>query len=233
MRRLDPYFAVGLLATVVIGGTVVWKRGADSGARASKSVAHPVGDTVAAEIARLDSLDRGFTLGAAAAPIRVIEFMDFECAPCAQSHEANWDVIAKYVVDGVLRYSSYDLPMPGHVHALDAAIVASCVGEQSDTTLVEYRNALLRDQLQWVDQNVARPRLVEIAARVGADTARVNSCLQTHGLARARTLSVETARLLRQGVNYTPMLVLDGQTVPWPDLAAALTARAASLKASF
>ncbi len=226
MKRFDPYFVVGLAATLVIGGAAMWKVKSQSGSPAAGRVVRPVTDIVAAEIARLDSLHRGVSFGAADAPIHVIEFIDFECAPCAQSHAANWHVLARYVADSVVRYTSYDLPMPGHVHALDAAVVASCVAEQGRAVLLGYRSALFRDQQRWVDLSVARPMLVELAASVGADTATVNSCMSMHGLARARTLSVETARLLRNGFDYTPMIVLDGRTVSWPDLPSTLESRA-------
>jgi protein-disulfide isomerase len=73
-------------------------------------------------------LDDGVTLGDPDAPVRLIEFADFECPFCARFHNTVRAVQERY--PGKIAVSFVHFPLPGHRFAQPAARVAECAGEQ-------------------------------------------------------------------------------------------------------
>jgi protein-disulfide isomerase len=70
-------------------------------------------------------------LGAANAPVTLVEFTDYQCPFCKRFHDRSWpDLKRKYVDTGKVRYVVRDMPLPFHAEALPAAIAARCAGEQ-------------------------------------------------------------------------------------------------------
>ena len=73
-------------------------------------------------------LSDGVTLGEPSAPVRLIEFADFECPFCAKFHNTVKAVQERY--PGKVAVSFVHFPLPGHRFAEPAARVAECAGEQ-------------------------------------------------------------------------------------------------------
>src|SRR5579862_7126532 len=88
---------------------------------------------------------KGVRLGAADAPVQVIEFADFECPFCAEFHGILARLRAKYPAQIAVIYVHF--PIPGHRFAVPAARVAECAGEQGQfermhDSLFEHQEAL-------------------------------------------------------------------------------------------
>lgn len=70
-------------------------------------------------------------MGSPAAPIVVVEIVDFRCPYCADQASAALDeIVRRYVEPGIVRYVAVDLPLPRHPEAERDAVAARCAGEQ-------------------------------------------------------------------------------------------------------
>lgn len=71
-------------------------------------------------------------LGAATAPVTVVEFSDYECPYCqAFSQKVFPQLKARYIDTGKIRYVARDFPLARHARARPAAIAAACAGAQA------------------------------------------------------------------------------------------------------
>src|ERR1700722_9250080 len=75
-----------------------------------------------------DDLGKGVRFGPSDAPVRLIEFADFECPFCGNFHRTLKVVRERYPGQVSLTYVHF--PIPGHRFAIPAARVAECAGEQ-------------------------------------------------------------------------------------------------------
>lgn len=88
------------------------------------------------------------SLGAANAPVTMIEFTDLQCTFCKRFHDTTFAEIKKNYIDtGKVRFIHRDLPLDFHEHAVRAAIGARCAGEQGKfwpmrDALISQANAL-------------------------------------------------------------------------------------------
>lgn len=70
-------------------------------------------------------------LGAADAPVTVVEFTDYQCPFCRRFHDATWpDLKKKYIDSGKVRFLVRDMPLSFHAQALPAAIASRCAAQQ-------------------------------------------------------------------------------------------------------
>ena len=90
--------------------------------------------------------DREFNmLGSADAPVTIIEFTDLQCPYCAAFDKQTFPKLRKAYIDtGKVRYTSRDLPLPMHPHAVPAAVAVRCAGEQD--RYWEFRHAVFDAQ---------------------------------------------------------------------------------------
>ncbi len=75
-----------------------------------------------------DLLEKGERLGPADAPVRLVEFSDFECPFCAEFEKDLKPLRQKYPTQLGVTYVHF--PIPGHRFAVTAARAAECAGEQ-------------------------------------------------------------------------------------------------------
>lgn len=146
-------------------------------------------------------------LGAANAPVTLVEFTDYQCPYCHKFHEQSWPEIKKNYVDtGKVRFIVRDLPLDFHEQALPAALAARCAGEQDRywpmyEALLGQKDALTREST----------RRLAIAAGVNVPT--FDACMQNPGLRHA--IEADVAEAVRIGVNGTPGFMIaqrkDGQ----------------------
>lgn len=85
------------------------------------------------------------TKGPTDAPIRIIEFSDFQCPSCKHAHEFLPGLLAKY--EGKVRYTRVDLPLVGsHPWAFAAAVIGRSIYRQSPEVFWQWKDAVYANQ---------------------------------------------------------------------------------------
>ena len=140
------------------------------------------------------------TLGAASAPLTIVEFSDFECSYCRRFHEQVFPQLkSQYIDTGLVRFVHKDLPLPFHPHALPAAAAARCAGEQSRywdmySALFDQQNCL------------GCKGVITIAAEEQLNTTALQICME-----RTATMAVINANRSEaslHNINATPTFVI-------------------------
>ncbi|HEX9627199.1 MAG TPA: DsbA family protein [Acidiferrobacterales bacterium] len=110
-------------------------------------------------------------LGAAQAPVTVVEFSDYQCPFCKRFVENAFPLLnERYVKTGKVRWVVRDLPLGFHPHARKAAQAAHCAGEQGK--FWEMRDVLFRN-----DNRLAEDQLPAYAQETRLDTTAFKECL--------------------------------------------------------
>ena len=113
------------------------------------------------------------TLGAADAPVTVVEFADYQCPFCLRFANTTFPSLKqKYIDTGKVRWVALNLPLPFHKDARKAAQAAHCAGEQGK--LWEMREVLFKNpKMLNVDNLPAH------AETLSLDMDAFNACLQS------------------------------------------------------
>jgi protein-disulfide isomerase len=169
---------------------------------------------------------RDHSLGAADAPLTLVEYGDFECPHCRRAHPIVTAV--RQQLGDRLRFVFRNFPLTeSHPHALHAAeaaeSVAAFAGEAAYWRMFDALFAHQQDSPTALDD----AHLVGYAAAAGADPARVQTALDAQTFeAQVRSDFISG---LRSGVNGTPTFFVNDERFArdWTDV----TSFASSLKA--
>lgn len=192
-------FYVLLAAVAVVGGGMMWYSAQRKPATAPSA---PVAVVPAADGFR------GYTMGAASAPIEVTEYSDFECPFCASFATVQMPVIREQLIaTGRLRWRYRDFPLPTHRYSRYAALAAQCAGEQGKFWEMHDR---LFEQHQWA-QTGDNPRALfrDFARAAGVDLDKYDACMDSQRYAGRIEASVQEGEAA--GVRGTPSFYVNGR----------------------
>jgi protein-disulfide isomerase len=170
----------------------------------------PEGDTasdVTAASPESGSSDTGFFIGAADAPVTIIEWADYQCPFCGDfAREIKPQLIQDYVNTGLVRFEFRDFQFLGD-ESTDAAEAARCASDQGK--FWEYHDTLFANQDGENEGAFSTERLTEMAEGLGLDTTVFDNCLarNTHEAA----VQSSTDQAADEGVNQTPTLSINGE----------------------
>ena len=197
---------IGVLALVIIGGAIILNQ--NGVATPAESAALPAPKAVSRTLpANADANGIGF--GPADAPIKIQEFVDYQCPACGAQWSANESAIIEALSrSGKVRYEFRFLTFlesrAGTTESTDAAMAALCAADQGK--FWDMHNSLFGNQY---DENVgqfskARLKLMAVANSLDANT--FNSCLDngTH----SSKLAEFAADAERLKVQSTPSFVI-------------------------
>lgn len=192
-----------LVAVAVVGGGALWyvsQRKPSAGAPLAAS-SEPL------PVAAADGF-RGYTLGAASAPVEITEYSDFECPFCASFATVQMPVIREQLIaTGKVRWRFRDFPLPAHAYSRYAALAAQCAGEQGK--FWEMHDQLFLNH-QWA-QTGKNPRGLfrDFATAIALDVAKYDACMDGQRYAgRIQASAAEGAAL---GVRGTPSFFANGR----------------------
>lgn len=115
---------------------------------------------------------QGHVLGDSSAPVRVVEFSDFQCPGCAQVQGRLRQLLARYPRGVAIVYRHYPL-LAIHDHALEAAEASECAAAQG-------RFREFHDRLFSAQGEIGVKRWTVLAAEAGlTDTARLARCIDS------------------------------------------------------
>lgn len=151
------------------------------------------------------------TKGKADAPVTVTVFSDFECPACknfAQSIEKQ--IEERYVLTGKVRFEYKHLPLPQHNPGANwAANAAECAADQG--RFWDMHAYLFQEGGTALPNNFTQGRLRSMAAALGLDTNKFDTCLSREQFGDRVQADVREAR--RLNVNATPTVFVNGQRV--------------------
>lgn len=143
--------------------------------------------------------------GAEDAPVTIVEFADFKCGFCLRHFLQTLPTLtAEYIQTGKVRYIYRNFPILG-VQSRWAALAAECAHEQGH--FWEYHDKLFTVAQQG--QEFVRSRLKAIAAELGLDSARFDSCLDSSKY--LDEVQEDLALGQSEGVTGTPAFLINGE----------------------
>jgi protein-disulfide isomerase len=140
--------------------------------------------------------------GSTSAPIELVEFSDFQCPFCLRATPTVTQVLNTYGDRIHFVYRHY--PLPNHPNARPAAEAAACAAEQGK--FWQYHDALFANP-----SKLGNADLKQHAADLGLDTAKFDSCVDTH---KTKTVvDTDTQAGEEAGVNGTPAFFINGRMI--------------------
>lgn len=200
-RSLGP--VAGAIVLVVVVGVVAACDLAADGGPASSGAGGSVADTLPAP-----SLDVGYTLGDADAPIAVVEFSDFGCPYCGRFARTTMPELHREYIDSGLvrwRYVPVVFGFPGGDVGGAAAVCAARHGDEDEFwrthDLLYTRQVVLRG-------GSARPQVVGWLEENGLDRDAIEACMDDP--ATMATLERNNQLAQQWMVRGTPTFLING-----------------------
>jgi protein-disulfide isomerase len=145
-------------------------------------------------------------IGSLDAPIRIVEFGDYECEGCAEFNETLLEVLPDYGSD--VLYVWKDAPdSASHPNAINAAVAARCAGEQG--AYWDYHGILFAQQ-----GSITEASFAPLATEIGVDVDMFKECYDAQ-----RTLPLvrrDHEEAVRLGIDATPYIFINSQRVSGP-----------------
>jgi protein-disulfide isomerase len=141
-------------------------------------------------------------MGPSDALVKVVEFSDYQCPVCRQSHE----VVSKIreVYRGRIQWIFKDYPLKMHEYAERAAEAARCAADQGK--FWEYQDVLFA-----ADGELTSNRLHDYAVQLGLNADRFEQCLE-HGTYK-KAVEQDVVEGKRVGVDGTPSFMINGRLI--------------------
>lgn len=192
--KINPRsFIVGGLLALALVGAILFSRNQK---RAQIAVQQPL--TEEAGLRATPKLQ-----GPDAAPVKLVEYSDFECPSCRTVQEDLQGFFKNY--PGKIQLAFKHFPLTSHQWSIYAHQAAECMNAQGK--FWPYHDKLYEKQAEWARSNVPP---VEILARygreVGADMGRFEKCLAD--VTVTRTIYAEKEEGNQRQVNATPTFFL-------------------------
>lgn len=199
MRR----FYLLLVLVAVVAAVLMWK-GSRGGSDAVATGAAPAVPVTAA-----DSAFKGYVLGAATAPVEIVEYADFECPHCGEFANVQFPTIKEQLINtGKLRWRYRDYPLGTFPWSRIAALAGQCAGEQGK--FWEMAEALFQRQSDWGESS-HNPTATfrDLARGIGVDLDKYNACMDSQRYAGRVEASHQEGSAL--GVTGTPTFFANGR----------------------
>jgi protein-disulfide isomerase len=195
-----------LLGAIVLIGVAALSYVASKPKPTARDVAETI-DTTNAGAAQ------GHLLGKVDAPVKIIEFADFECPACGDfAVVTEPDVRTRIIDPGLANLTYYDFPLSMHRNSVPASNAAACADEQGKFWPMHDR--LFQAQSEWNGEatDAPKPFFKRYAQESGVDVAKWEKCYDARTY--QKRISANLAEGLRRGVNSTPSFVIGTKLYP-------------------
>lgn len=141
------------------------------------------------------------------APLKITEFIDFECPACAHGAKYLKEIMGEH--PGLIRLQLKHFPLQMHRYGLLSSQYAECASQQGE--FWPYHDLLIERQGNWKQLADATPAFEQIAKEVGLDQAMLSSCLVGSKAAKI----IEKNKLEGQSlqIRSTPTYFVNGEMV--------------------
>ena len=152
--------------------------------------------------------DGGHSLGSENAPVTLEEFGDYQCPPCAAVSGVLNEMEKEFRPN--LKIVFRNFPLPVHMHARQAAMVAEAAGLQGK--FWEMHDLLYTQQSEWSVAPEVDGLFNTYAGLIGLDLSRFKKDVESEEV-RER-VETDQKRGLSAGVEKTPAIFLNRHVVP-------------------
>ena len=156
---------------------------------------------------------QGYLMGKVDAPVKILEFADFECPGCAGfSTITEPDVRTRIIDTGLGNITYFDFPLSQHRNTVAASNAAACADEQGK--FWPMHDQLFQKQDEWNGEATDSPKpfFKRYAQEVGLDVAKWETCFDARKY--QKRIGANLAEGLRRGVNRTPSFVIGNKIYP-------------------
>ena len=207
--------AVVVLGVVLVGTFVGPSSSPPKSSTAAQSVLTPAPNltpTVNITADARDLLTNGFGEGNPNAPIKAVEYGDFQCPSCETFFLQDYAKVKQTFVDtGQVYYYYKLLPLTSiHPKAMKAAEVATCAGDYGVDKFWAMHDQLYANQNAWIngDENTL---WAQYATHIGLDSKAVMDCVakNTHG----NMISADIKEAISLKIPGTPEFYVNNQAL--------------------
>ena len=150
---------------------------------------------------------QGYLMGKVDAPVKILEYADFECPGCAGfATVTEPDVRARIIEPGLASITYYDFPLTMHRNTLAASNAAACADEQGKFWPMHDRLFQAQDEWNGEATDSPKPFFKRYATDVGVDVAKWEGCYDARKY--QKRISANLADGLRRGVGSTPSFII-------------------------
>ena len=148
--------------------------------------------------------DKGKVKGHAKAPVKITEFIDFQCPACAAGAMYLKSEMKKHPQSIRLELKHYPLPM--HRHGVTSSQYAECALEQEK--FWPFHDLLIERQGNWKRLDDAQPAFLQIAKDAALDIEDLQLCLKKGDVNALIEKDMAEGKTL--GVRSTPTYFVNG-----------------------
>jgi len=173
----------------------------------------PKGGPVAVDPNLPPATAEGYLIGKEDAPVKIIEFADFECPACGQwATLTEPDVRARLIRTGLASIRFFDFPLPMHKNTWAASNAAACASDQGK--FWEMHDHLFYAQDLWNGEATSSPdkKMKAFAKELGLDEKKFDECFDSQ--VHYPRIKASGAEAERRGVDQTPTFIIGGQRYP-------------------
>lgn len=145
--------------------------------------------------------------GNPAAPVKIVEYTDFQCPACANANRLLENIFKQYEGKIFLEYKHF--PLPKHPHARRAAVFAECAGEQG--RFWPLYDVLYKSQSGWAEKVSVDPYFSELAVSLGVNGVALAACVNSPEAEKSVRRNIDEGNLLQ--VTSTPTFFVNGKRV--------------------
>ncbi len=156
----------------------------------------------------------GYVIGKVEAPVKILEYADFECPSCAGfATVTEPDVRTRIINAGLANLTYYDFPLTQHRNTVAASNAAACADEQGKFWQMHDRLFQAQDEWNGEATDVPKPFFRRYASEIGVpDLAKWESCYDSRKY--QSRINANLADGLRRGVNSTPTFLIGNKLYP-------------------
>lgn len=204
-----------VLAAIAVGGVLAIAYAAMG--RTGEAATEPVELNIA-DARSLYEQATPVRLGSSDAPVKVVEFADFQCPGCGEFSLRVRPRLEPYIESGLAELIFYDFPLGGNfVHSFLASRAARCAGEQpapgngDENAYWRYHDKLFQEQGSWSGRRTVDDLYVSYADEIGLDAGSFERCLRSDRYADVVTANKMVGEQL--GVRSTPTVLVNNQRI--------------------
>ena len=153
---------------------------------------------------------QGFLMGSPDAPVKIVEFADFECPGCGQfTTLTEPDVRERLIKTGMASMQFYVFPLPMHKNTWAASNAAYCANEQGK--FWEMHDRLFYTQDLWNTQATSNPdkKMMGYARDIALDGDKFEECYDSKR--HYPNIKASAAEAEKRGINETPSFIIGGK----------------------